>query len=196
MRANSHLPDSSAVARRRCFEELYAAHQACVFGYVLRRSESPEDAADVIAEVFLVAWRRLDEAPVGDGARLWLYGVARRVLANHRRGMRRRIELTERLRSDLACHPTPEVSATGFPDLAAVFSSLPAGDREVLALEAWEELDAAEIAAVLGCSRNAVRIRLHRARRRLRAAIEQHRSAREHRCLPAPDTIDITGDIA
>lgn len=168
----SQLAGGAAAARRERFEEFYAAHRAQVFGYVLRRSESAEDAADVIAEVFLVAWRRLDEVPGDDAERLWLYGVARRALANQRRGTRRRIQLADRLRAELAARPAAESGGAELRDLAAVFSSLPASDREILALEAWEELDAGEIATVLGCSRNAVRIRLHRARRRLRAAID------------------------
>src|ERR1700734_3592339 len=88
--------------RRHRFEELYAANHVPVLGYVLRRTDSPDDAADVIAETFLTAWRRLDDIPAGDQARLWLYGVARRVLANHHRGERRRSALAERLRADLA----------------------------------------------------------------------------------------------
>ena len=137
------------------YEALYAEHRACVLGYVLRRTDSTHDAADVIAETFLVAWRRLDDAPTGASARLWLYGVARRVLANHRRGERRRTQLAERLRGELARWDAPEAPSGELADLAAAFGSLADGDREVLALEAWEGLSAGEVAAVLGCSRNA-----------------------------------------
>ena len=171
MSDDAHLPDLTVDARRGRFEALYAEHRACVLGYVLRRTDSTHDAADVIAETFLVAWRRLDDAPTGASARLWLYGVARRVLANHRRGERRRTQLAERLRGELAGRDAPEAPSGELADLAAAFGSLADGDREVLALEAWEGLSAGEVAAVLGCSRNAARIRLHRARRRLRGAI-------------------------
>lgn len=171
MKDDAHLPDLVVDARRRRFEALYAEHQAGVLGYVLRRTDSTHDAADVIAETFLVAWRRLEDAPTGASARLWLYGVARRVLANHRRGERRRTQLAERLRGELAGRDAPEAASGELADLAAAFGSLADGDREVLALEAWEGLRAEEVAAVLGCSRNAARIRLYRARRRLRAAI-------------------------
>jgi DNA-directed RNA polymerase specialized sigma24 family protein len=82
--------------RRHRFEELYAANCGPILGYVLRRTDNPDDAADVIAETFLTAWRRLDAVPPGDEARLWLYGVARRVLANYRRGERRRAVLADR----------------------------------------------------------------------------------------------------
>jgi RNA polymerase sigma factor (sigma-70 family) len=153
--------------RRRRFEDLYAENQGGVFGYVLRRTNSADDAADLIADTFLTAWRRLDDIPAGDQARLWLYGVARRVLANHRRGDRRRYELADRLRTELArAHCSREYTGE-LAEVAAAFRRLTDGDREVLALEGWEGLDPAEIAAVLGCSRNAARIRLHRARHRL-----------------------------
>ena len=93
--------------RQRRFEVVYAAHRGPILGYVLRRTGNPDDAADVIAETFLTAWRRLDEIPHDPQTRLWLYGVARRVLANHHRGERRRSALADRLRADLAVgyHP-------------------------------------------------------------------------------------------
>ena len=72
------------------FRELFDSHFRELLGYALRRVGSPEDAADVVAETMLVAWRRIDEVPADGTARLWLYGVARRVLANHRRGQVRR----------------------------------------------------------------------------------------------------------
>jgi RNA polymerase sigma-70 factor (ECF subfamily) len=151
----------------RRFDELYREFHDPVFGYVLRRTESSDDAADVIAETFLIAWRRLDDIPAGAQSRLWLYGVARRVLANYRRGERRRSSLADRLRGELAnTHSRPE-STGELAELAAAFRRLSDEDREVLALEGWEGLDRGQIAVVLGCSRNAVRIRLHRARRRL-----------------------------
>jgi RNA polymerase sigma-70 factor (ECF subfamily) len=171
MKDDAQPQDLAAAARRRRFEAVYAEHQARVLAYVLRRADSADDAADVIAETFLVAWRRLDDAPAGEEVRLWLYGVARRVLANHRRGERRRIQLADRLRDELARRPPIDVASGEVGQLAAAFRSLPDSDREVLALEGWEALDAGEIAVVLGCSRNAARIRLHRARRRLQAAI-------------------------
>src|SRR3954463_3427484 len=78
------------------FEALYTATYEPILGYALRRCSSPHDAADVVAETFSIAWRRFDDIPSGDSARLWLYGVARRVLANHRRGEKqRRFRLTE-----------------------------------------------------------------------------------------------------
>jgi RNA polymerase sigma factor (sigma-70 family) len=166
-------PDAAQTQRRHRFEELYAAHRVPLLGYALRRTDNTDDAADVLAETFLAAWRRLDDVPAGDQARLWLYGTARRVLSNHRRGERRRLALADRLRADLAEMYRPPEHDGGAADLAAAFRRMPSADQDVLALAGWEGLDAGQIAAVIGCSRNAARIRLHRARRRLAAEIDR-----------------------
>src|ERR1700756_2382861 len=79
------------------FERLYGEHGRALLAYALRRTSDAQDAADVVADVFLVAWRRLDDVPSGDGGRLWLYGVARHALANQQRSERRRERLAERL---------------------------------------------------------------------------------------------------
>ena len=63
------------------FEELYAAHSHRILGFFLRRVEPSEDAADLVTEVFTIAWRRIAAVPEGEAAKLWLYGVARKVLA-------------------------------------------------------------------------------------------------------------------
>jgi RNA polymerase sigma factor (sigma-70 family) len=148
------------------FEQLYRANHGPVLGYVARRTGSPDDAADVIAETFLTAWRRLENVPAGEDARPWLFGVARRVLANQGRAERRRTALGERLRSELAASRYVREPSAGLQDAAAAFRNLSDADREILALAGWEGLDPGQIAVVLGCSRNAARIRLHRARRR------------------------------
>src|SRR5215469_13461565 len=95
-------PPVASDSRQDRFQAMYQACHAAVLGYVVRRTASPEDAADVIAETFLTCWRRLEEVPPGLEARLWLFGVARRTLANHHRGERRRLALADRLRDDLA----------------------------------------------------------------------------------------------
>lgn len=157
--------------RQARFEALYAANHAPILGYALRRTGSPDDAADILAETFLTAWRRLDELPPGDDAKLWLYGVARRVLANYYRGERRRSALADRLRAELAGSYVPPEFDGESAKIAEALRRLPQQQRELLALDAWEGLDYGEIAIVLGCSRNAVRIRLHRARIRLAAEL-------------------------
>jgi RNA polymerase sigma-70 factor (ECF subfamily) len=131
-----------------------------------RRRTGPADADDVVAEVFLVAWRRLDDVPA-DRALPWLYGVARGVLANRRRAAGRREQLLHRL----AVEPHSDAPPATDPGVEAALAVLRPEDREVLRLAAWESLAASEIAVVLGCSPNAAALRLSRARARLRRAL-------------------------
>jgi RNA polymerase sigma factor (sigma-70 family) len=165
------LAEGADGERRRRFEEIYAAHRIPILGYALRRTLNSDDAADVLAETFLAAWRRLEEVPDGAESRLWLYGTARRVLANQHRGERRRLALADRLKADLAVSYRPPDHGGELEEVGAAFRRLPGADRELLALAGWEGLDAAAIGTVLGCSANAARIRLHRARRRLAAEL-------------------------
>jgi RNA polymerase sigma factor (sigma-70 family) len=159
--------DGPRDGRRERFEQFFAANREAVLGYLLRRTGDRHDAADLLADTFLVAWRRLDDVPTGDETRPWLYGVARRVLANHHRGEGRRHALADRLRSELTeTGDDPAPTLTDNSPAAVAFRSLPEQDRELLSLVAWEELDTAQIAITLGITRNAVRIRLHRARKR------------------------------
>lgn len=163
--------------RRGRFEEIYAANHDPILAYVLRRSGSGEDAADALAETFLTAWRRLEDIPAGDRARLWLFGVARRVLANQRRGERRRSALSVRLRADLVQAIRDGGPRSEHAAVSAAFDSLPERDRELLSLAAWEGLDAGEIAEVLGCSRSAARVRMHRARQRFARELQRQGEA-------------------
>lgn len=98
------MPGQDDAVRRRRFEVLYAQYRAPILGYIVRRIDHLDEAADVLAETFLVAWRRLDKVPDGERAGLWLYGVARRNLANHRRGEHRRTQLADRLRAEIPVH--------------------------------------------------------------------------------------------
>ena len=155
------------------FRRLFADTERELLAYVLRRVERAEDAADVVAETFLVAWRRLDRVPAGDEAPLWLYGVARRQLANQRRGELRRSRLARRLRAEL---PVAVGGARGPEDhrvaaVRAALARLREEDREILRLSSWEGLAPSEIATVLGVPGVTVRSRLHRARMRLRAEV-------------------------
>ena len=154
------------------FERLYAEHGRDVLAYAVRRATDAQDAADVVADTFLVAWRRLDDLPLGDTARLWLYGVARHVLANQQRSERRRERLAERLRRELPGalqDVSPPASSTNA--IRAALSQLGPEDQEILRLCGWEELTPGEIATVLGISNVAARSRLFRARRRLQAVL-------------------------
>lgn len=173
--------------RRERFEAVYRELYEPICGYVLRRVRRPEDAAEAVAETFATLWRRFDSCPRDEELRLWLFGVARRVIANQRRGARRRSALAERL----AVHvDAAAVESVGPSDetspLARAFQSMSAADRELLSLVAWEGLTRDELAVALGTSKAVVRLRLHRARRRLRAALEPaiHVSGgEEHGCV-------------
>jgi RNA polymerase sigma factor (sigma-70 family) len=169
---------------RERFEQLFATRRMPLLRYLVRRCERPEDAADLLAEVFLVAWRRIRDVPAGDGGRLWLYGVARKVLANQRRRTRAEtglaVELADALRLEAAA---PEPVRDGRLELlAGALAELGEGDRELLTLTAWEDLSPAQIAVVLHRPVGVVRVRLHRARARLRERLAR---AEEGASLPA-----------
>jgi RNA polymerase sigma-70 factor (ECF subfamily) len=150
--------------QRARFDHLYRRHVGEIAAYALRRA-SRETAEDVVAETFLVAWRRLDRVP--EQPLPWLYAVARRTLANHRRSATRRESLTRRLQLEV-----PAISLAPTDErLLDALRTLRAPDRELLMLVAWEGLTASEAAQALECSPIACRIRLHRARKRLAQAL-------------------------
>jgi RNA polymerase sigma factor (sigma-70 family) len=159
--------ESSASARRERFDRLFAAHYSDVLGYALRRAPRAV-AEDAVSETFLVAWRRIDDVP--HDAAPWLYGVARRMLANQRRSARRREALLARLTH---AGRTPAPSGPSLTDgrVAAALAKLPAREREAVLLVAWEGLSPARAAVAAGCSPEALRQRLHRGRRRLARAL-------------------------
>jgi RNA polymerase sigma-70 factor (ECF subfamily) len=147
------------------FREAYGEHVRAVAAFALRRVPAPADADDIVAETFLVAWRRFGEAPAD--LRPWLFGVARHVLRHHYRSAQRRDALSARLAAAIAASSTP---VTDHAWLADALRGLSEADREVITLTAWEGLSHAEAGEVLGCSAAAVSLRLHRARGRLGSA--------------------------
>jgi RNA polymerase sigma-70 factor (ECF subfamily) len=164
--ARAAPPPGDAAVR---FERLYRDCYQDLLGFALRRTDRPEAAADVVADTFTVAWRRFDRIPA-DHPRAWLFGVARNVMAGHERTGRRQQRLAARLRQELAAvEPVEPVE----PDdsVGPAFRTLPDSDQELLRLVAWEGLTADELAVTLGCTANAARIRLHRARRRFADAL-------------------------
>jgi len=186
--------------RRVRFEEIYDAYSGLILAYAARRTSNVHDAADVVAETFTVAWRRLDDIPDGEQARPWLYGVARRVLANYHRGVERRRRLHQQMATEVASSFGTEVPEVEGPDLdriAAALAELSDGDRELLTLVGWDGLDREEIAAMLRCSTATIRVRLHRARKRFarqlnatdlqRTVMPGHGSRRGAPALPDPE---------
>jgi RNA polymerase sigma-70 factor, ECF subfamily len=152
------------------FEQLFRDTRTDLLAYIMRRSQSAEDAADVLAETYLVAWQKLDAIPRGERARLWLFGVARNLLLKGANRRRSRHALVERLAGELrsvnpAHAPVEDERSIA---LRAALTTLPERDREILMLTAWEGLTPKQIAGVMGTPVNIVRVRLHRARTRLK----------------------------
>ena len=147
---------------------LWNAHYGHVLAYARRRAPA-EIAGEVASAVFTVLWRRIDE-PLDDPLP-WLYAVARRELANQRRGEARRLRLGIRAgrsgRADTSAVPDVAEGAVEQSMALAALARLRPDDREVLMLIAWEGLDPARAAATLGVTPAAFAVRLHRARRRL-----------------------------
>ena len=157
------------------FDRLWADHAAAVVRYA-RSRVLPDDVEDVVADTFTVAWRRLEEVP--DFGLPWLLGVARGVAANARRTRRRQGALSERLLALADGAHGGDVADDVWPLLdtdSATFAALRAlsdADRELLTLLAWNGLTPEEAAEALGCSRGALRVRLHRARRRFTQLVD------------------------
>lgn len=155
-----------ATARRERFERLYAAHLGVVSAWAFRRDADRERARDLVAETFLVAWRRLDDIP-HEAERAWLLSVATKIRLNQRRGDHRQSRMVERLGAQLPEPPVMSVPHELDPELTAGLRELSHTDRELLLLIAWEQLPVAEAARVVGITAVAARVRLHRLRRRL-----------------------------
>jgi RNA polymerase sigma factor (sigma-70 family) len=163
--------------RRIRFETLYRAQGGAVRAFVHRRVP-PAAADDVVADVFVIAWRRLDDAPAEEFA--WLLRIARGVLANRRRVEARRVALRDRL----AANATVERAETAdrLDDDSVVMRALQTlseRDQELLLLVAWDGLDRPQAAHALGISPSTFSVRLHRARRRLARAAERNRKLEE-----------------
>lgn len=173
------MPEAMMRSESR-FDLLYRRHHAEILAYFVRRIPR-SDAEDAAANVFTVAWRRIDQVPEDDDAIKWLYGVAHKTLSNHRRGWRRAVKLTQRL-SGLAA------PASASPELYVVRSAedqmlwdalelLSPTQSEILKLATWEKLSHATIASLMGISEAAVGQRISRARKRLAKSLERIESA-------------------
>lgn len=152
-------------------ERLVTDSAPSLLGFLARRCDIPADAADLLSEVYLVLWRRRTELPESDSeCRAWAFGIARGVLANARRSQVRRSALVERLRerlSDTAAAPDVDVL-----DLRTALDGLPPSDRALLLMVGYHDLTASEAADILGITPETLRQRLHRARGRLRLAMD------------------------
>ncbi len=167
-------------SREARFRAVYEATYDDLVRFAQRRVH-PSHAEDVASDVFLVAWRRLDDLPADHGdARAWLFGVARATLLNHRRGARRRDALAVRLADASAVGSSapgggPDPGGDGTVDrldLVRAWSRLSDAEQEAMSLTVWEGLTSAQAGVVLGCSATAYRLRLLRARRALRRHLD------------------------
>jgi RNA polymerase sigma-70 factor (ECF subfamily) len=155
------------------FSALYQETNADLLAFLLRRCPTAEDAADYLAEAYLVAWDKRDQIPTGSEIRPWLFGVARNVML---RGHQQRARITaattalaQELESAQALHSRPvEEHSNRLREAVAELSAL---DREIITMIAWDQLKPGEIGTSLGLSANVVRVRAHRARARLQAIL-------------------------
>lgn len=159
--------------REAAFRSIYDTTRQQLLAYALRRTRNQEDAADVVADVYLIAWRRFDSVPSDERALLWLYATARRVLANRARRTETRTRVIEGLRLQVETVSMTVAEHEGSLAARHALQELSDDDREILMLAGWEGLSSPELACVLGCSVTAVRLRLHRARLRLRTAMAE-----------------------
>lgn len=157
--------------------KLFNEHAAAILRFAQRRLSGNDAAWDVVAETFRTAWQRSRMAPTSSAPVLaWLYGIAGNVVRNTQRSERRRQDLTARVgaaldgRADYS-YDAVDARLSADPRLGQAFERLSHHDQEVLRLVAWEGLDLAGVAGVLGVSNAAAKVRLHRARRRLHQAL-------------------------
>jgi RNA polymerase sigma-70 factor (ECF subfamily) len=179
------------------FKALFEANFGDVLAYAVRRCRTREDAEDVVAETFAVAWRRLADMPQGDQARPWLFGTAHLIRGNHERARGRQRFLVDRLASaagprDIGAGTMPPENSVGLssdPAIGRALDVLSETDREVLLLHVWEDLTAEEIGLVLKITTPAVWKRLQRARERLARALDRKSDRSTESDRPAPPTL-------
>lgn len=177
------------------FRALADRQLADVWRFARRRCHTAEDADDVASETFAVAWRRRDDLPVGDDARLWLYGVARKVIANQRRSTSRLHRLREKVGASIVVAPhvaDPADVAVARSDgaLRRALATLSEADRELLLMRAWDGLAVTDIAALLDISPNAASVRLTKARNKLAAALAPRDSTSNSKIEAATPILD------
>lgn len=165
----------SAPCKESAFAVLYEAIYPDLLRFAQRRVHG-DHAQDVVADAFLVVWRRFDEVPRARGdARAWTFGIVRNLLLNQQRGEQRRQALGVRL-AEATPAPPGEADTDALlsrVDLARAWRMLSEVHQEALALAIFEDLRAPQAAAVIGISPVAFRLRLSRARRALRVHLER-----------------------
>jgi RNA polymerase sigma factor (sigma-70 family) len=164
------MPGRRVVSGEPRVDRILAATAPALLGYFERRVEPRADAADLLTETLLAAWRRADDLPTDDEeARRWLFGIARNLLLNAERGSRRRHRLANRLRSVLTKQAAPPADAGA--DVRDALRRLPAELAEIVTLVHWEGFALVDAAAILGIPAATARGRYLRAKQRLRAGL-------------------------
>lgn len=174
----------SVMCNQTRFTAIYEAHWRAVYAYLVRRGLAPEDAADLVSATFLTAWTKVSEIPVGSFESAWLIATARNHLANfHRKSIT--VSRNASVSSEPMGVTCPSEVVVGFFEERRIWnaiSGLPEADRELVTLVAWDGLTPAQASLVLGISRSAGRVRLHRARKRLAVLLANE---------PSPKSIDL-----
>jgi RNA polymerase sigma factor (sigma-70 family) len=156
------------------FARVVATHRRALLRYGLRRLDDHGDAEDIVAETYVVAWRRWDAKPPRDEEIFWLYGIASRVLSNQRRSQSRSLRLEGRLAFERELdQESPRYSEEDVEQLMQALGSLSPDEQELIQLAYWEKLSYREIGLVLDCSEKAAGIRLSRARQKLRNRLNE-----------------------
>jgi RNA polymerase sigma-70 factor (ECF subfamily) len=153
----------SGVAVPDTFEDLYRQHFDFVFRSVRRLGIAEAQIDDVVQEVFLVALRRLSDFQVGTNARAWLFSIASRTSANHRRGQRRSLARNAPL-EDQPDHSAGPFERAARSDAARVLQRFLEGlsneKRDLFILSELEEMTGPELAAILNTNLNTVYARI------------------------------------
>ncbi|MEU7854058.1 RNA polymerase sigma factor [Nonomuraea sp. NPDC049141] len=158
-----------------CFAELFDRYHAPIHGYAERRLTRPL-ADDIAAETFLIAFGRRHTYDLSrPDARPWLYGIASNLISRHHRAEVRQYRALARTGVEESSEDHADRIAGELADrprLAAALARLPAAERDVLLLVAWADLTSEDAGKALGVAAGTVRSRLHRARTKIRAALD------------------------
>jgi RNA polymerase sigma-70 factor (ECF subfamily) len=153
------------------FAAVFSSCYSPIASYSMRRIPNPSEVDDVVGEVFMTAWRRWDEVSQIENPLPWLYGVAGNVIRNRKRSVARQLRLVDKIGAEPRTRTVDPVDVLA-GEVTEALERLSFDDREVLQLVAWEGLSHIEAGEVLGCTPNAVALRLSRARKRLATYLE------------------------
>jgi RNA polymerase sigma-70 factor (ECF subfamily) len=170
------------------FSRLYHETSHDLLAFLLRRCSTAEEAADCLAETYRIAWEKRNRLPARDEARPWLFGIARNVSRRERTRAERATETSRELA--IAAEGSAPLATQADSEVIAALAELSPLDREIITLLSWDGLAPREVASVLGLSANAVRIRAHRARARLRVLLAADDGEED------PDAFDASASVA